>query len=406
MSKRRLNNEGSIYKRESDGRWVAEITVGRNPSDGKLIKKYFYGAKQSIVKTKMENYKKDLENQAKENNSQGDFTFGKWLNEWLSTYKRNNLKVRTFSDYDTMIRLYIAPRLGNISIKDITTKQLQDMYNELLSNGSIKTKGSLSIRTVKYVHTVCSLALEKASNLKMIPENVAVFTELPKNNKKEVEPLSLQEQMQFIKAIKSDKLECVFLLAMGTGLRIGEILALKWRNIDFGEGTLKVLETVQRVKNLKRKDENDTKTVIEFNSPKTSSSIRVVPIPSAILSKLQLHKERQTEEKSLAGSLYTDNDLVFATALGTVTEPRNVERIFYKLIKQSNLRHFNFHLMRHTFTTRLVEKNINFSVLQELLGHSKKGSVTFHYTHAPMSAKKEAIEQINYLFLEESLNSV
>lgn len=406
MAKRRLNNEGSIYKRENDGRWVAELTIGRNPTTGKQIKKYFYGAKQSIVKAKMESFKKDLENKTKENFNKGDLTFGEWLNQWLVTYKSNNLKIRTFSDYELMIRLYITPRLGSIVIKDIKTEHLQNMYNELLSNGSIKTKGSLSIRTVKYVHTVCNLALKKASDLKMIPENVSVFTELPKNNKKEVDVLSIEEQLQFIKVIRSNKLECVFLLAMGTGLRIGEILALKWKSINFEEGVLKVTESVQRVKNIKRENEDAPKTTIEFNTPKTLSSIRVVPIPSAILKKLCYHKERQEEEKSIAGSLYIDDDLVFATALGTVIEPRNVERTFYKLIKQANLRHFNFHLLRHTFASRLVDTNASFSVVQELLGHSKKGNVTFRYSHASISAKKEAIEQINNLFLDESLNYI
>ncbi len=397
---RRMNGEGAVFQRGGDnGKWVAEVIIGRDPKTGKLKKKYFYGDKESAVKKRMNAFLKDLEkNKDKQINEYSNILFKNWISEWLDTYKKNSLKPHTLADYERLAILYINPRIGDVPLKEISTKTLQDMYNDLLNNGRIKTKGGLNIRTVKYVHTVCNLSLQKASDLKIIEENVAKFTELPKRNtKKEILPLTLVEELQFIFSCRNERLEVAFWLALSTGLRIGELCALRWSNVDFQTGTFKVCETIQRVKNFHKKDATDTKTVLLIDTPKTSNSVRELPLSDNVLKKLIEHKEKQEKEKENSGTLWVENDFVFSTLLGTVTEPRSMERIFYAIIKKAKLRHINFHLLRHTCTTRLVEENINFKVLQEILGHANK-SVTYGYAHASMTLKKEAVQKIDYIF--------
>lgn len=209
-------------------------------------------------------------------------------------------------------------------------------------------------------------------------------------------PLTLEEQIKFLEAVKNDRLCSTFTLALASGVRLGELLAIRWQDVDFKEGVIKIRQALSRVKVL---DENSpTKTKLIFQEPKTKAGKRSIPIPPAVITELKKHKKKQNEEKLIAGPAYIDNDLVFCTEIGKPTEPTNLIRKFKSLIKQAGLKNVNFHALRHTYATRLLEVNEHPKVVQEILGHSSISMTLDTYSHVMPDVKKAAAAKINSLF--------
>jgi len=184
-------------------------------------------------------------------------------------------------------------------------------------------------------------------------------------------------------------------LALASGVRLGELLALKWDCVNLKEGTITIKSSLRRVKTYN--EDLPPKTMLAFQKPKTKAGIRTIPVPPVIVEELKEHRKRQLEEKLKAGSLYEDNNLVFATELGTPIEPRNFLRTFYRIIEKANL-DINFHALRHTYATRLLEANEHPKVVQELLGHKDISTTLNIYSHVMPEIKKAAAMKLNNLF--------
>ncbi|MCX7884095.1 MAG: tyrosine-type recombinase/integrase [Caloramator sp.] len=384
MPKKRGNNEGTIYRRPN-GLWCAQITLGRD-DNGKLKRMTFYGKTRQEVSEKV--------NKALTSYSAGvlvepsQITLGNWLNTWLFEYKKGSLRPSTLQSYEYLIRYHISPSLGHYKLKELRPEHLQVMYNTKLNEG-------LSAKTIKNMHNVINAALKQAVKNNITARNIAEAAILPKQTKKEIRVLTLEEQDKFIKALEGERLKLAFILALSTGLRQGELLALTWDNIDFKEGTLTVKKSIKRVKNF---DKNIKKnTVLIFQEPKTSSGLRVVPIPPAVLEELKEHRKGQLQEKLKAGEVYEDNNLIFATELGRPLEHSSLLRAFYRVIKKADI-DINFHALRHTYATRLLEMNEHPKVVQEILGHKDITTTLNIYSHVMPEVKKAAALKINHLF--------
>ncbi len=305
-----------------------------------------------------------------------------WLNEWLVNYILPSNKTRTYKRYSQICKLHIIPSLGEYKISALSVIALQKFVTKLLKSGNLRTGKGLSASFVNVVISVLKNSLTTAFMLGFAQENVANKIKRPKTVEKQVECFSCQEQKkieQYVLSSKKDKLFGV-VLCLYTGLRIGELLALTWQDIDFGKGLLFVSKTCH--------DGNDGQNHIRIiDSPKTVHSRRVIPLPKQILPLLKSLKKRSKCEYIIA-----DGDKsVFV---------RSYQRTFELLLKKLGIAHKGFHALRHTFATRALEWGMDVKTLSELLGH-KNATVTLNrYVHSLLEHKTDMMNRLGKLFIE------
>ena len=387
MATKKSNGEGSINRYKNG--WRATITIGRN-TDGKLIRKQFYG------KTKIETIEKM--NDYKEKNKRGlipkndKITLMKWYKTWLFDFKSNELKASTIQRYDVIYKNYIKDsEIGGIKLKDLNTITLQNYYNNLIKIGKTPM-------TIKFLNKAVKSCLKYAKRINYIMENCCDNVILPKVTciqDEKVQVFTLEEQKAFMETIKNHKYRIEFILTLGTGLRIGELVALRWSDIDFKNKSLKVNKSIGRgYKYVNGKQ----KFVIQETTPKTPSSIREVVIPDKIIDELIIHKTNQGIIKEKYKEIYEDKNYVFANELGQHILSDTLSKSFVKVLKDNGFRHVKFHSLRHTYATRLFEKGVQLKTVQKLLGHSSIEITADIYTHVMDSEKISAVQKLNDLF--------
>lgn len=220
---------------------------------------------------------------------------------------------------------------------------------------------------------------------------------LPKDNStKEIKILTPNQQKLFIEAIKGHNLEVLFLVALGTGLRLEELLGSKWSDIDFSNGTLTVNKTLQRIIEISRDGNIDSKIIEQF--PKTKNYIRTIPIPQNILSRLKNHKLEQSKNKLKLGEAYFNNDYVFCDSLGYPIDDKRPARNLKGILTKINIELIKFHGLRHTYATRLFEVNVPPKTVHVLMGHYDISITLDIYTYVMEDTKLEAIEKLNEIF--------
>jgi integrase len=385
MAKKRGNNEGSITRRK-DGLWMAQVTIGRDPQTGKPKRATFYGKTRQEVADKL--------TKALREKQQGTFvvphklTLGEWLDTWLQEYKKPKLRPSTFDSYEMLIRCHLKPALGHIPLRDLRPEHLQHFYNAEVQRGA-------SARTVRYCHTLLYGALAHAEKHQLVARNVSKLTERPRAVRKEMHTLTLDQLIEkLLPAIAQDRLFAAIFLGFGTGLRRGEVLALRWKDVDVRTGTLQVRQALVRVTN-HNVPKGEKRTRLLFQEPKTSPSRRTIPIPEACLAALKQHKARQAEEKLLLGQAYHDYGLVFCQADGKPIDPRNFLRSFDRLIAQAELPPIRFHDARHTFATLMLELGESPKTVQTMLGHSRVAITLDIYSHVSLELEKKAAAKLN-----------
>ena len=375
MSKRG-NCEGSISKRK-DGRWQGAVTVGKNP-DGSQKRQYIYGKTRMEVAVKM-NELLQVVNRGSYIDKNRNPTVSEWMFAWLNSYKKNTIKQTTFDQYEYVIRVHLEPEFGDTKLIDLKEDSLQRYYNLLYSEG-------LSPRTIQLINVVFHSALKKAMKCGHIIRNVCENVELPKQIKKERRVLSPQEQTMLLNELRDDEDGNIYIFALLTGLRRGEILALTWNDIDLKECTISVSKTLNRIKNY----DSEEKTKLVVTEPKTATSTRVIPIVDCLVPLLKEQKELTKGNNKL--------NLVFPSKTGNYIDPGNYNRKFYKIIKKLGLPKANPHSLRHSFATRALEAGVDLKTTQELLGHSSIDITANLYTHALMEHKRNKIKKLDELF--------
>ena len=384
MSKRG-NGEGSVCRRP-DGRWQGSITIGRDDR-GRIIRKYFYGKTRKETSEKLNRAIEELRDNRFINKSDNP-TVEQWCHEWLWSYKRNSVKQKTFDQYETILRTHIIPDIGDIRLADLKTMHIQRIINKMYDSG-------LSHRTIEVMKIVMHAALKQAQRNKLVGENVCENVVLPRKQPKRIRVLNEDEQTKLIAALKDNYIGRGLLFALYTGMRRGEVLALKWSDYDKNEKTISITKALNRVRTY-NKDGN--KTMLTVTTPKTDTSIRTVPLIDKAVELLAEHKRKQERYMELVGDYYTDNDLIFSSSRGDYLDPGNFNRKLNKTVKKIGIPRISPHVLRHSFATRGLEAEVSLKAMQELLGHSSITVTGDIYTHILKEQKRKEISKLNDVF--------
>jgi integrase len=381
---KRGNNEGTITRRK-DGRWEARISLGRDAT-GKVKRITLYGKTRQEVADKLTKTLHDKQ--------QGTviaphkLTLGEWLETWLQEYKRQRIRPSTFDSYEIIVKRYVIPVIGHIALRDLRPDHLQGYYNEKAQHG-------LAASTIQLHHRIVSNALAQAEKNQLVMRNVCRLTELPRQPRREMRTLTIKQvTAQLLSVLQGDRLYAAFLTFFMTGLRRGELLGLRWQDVDLTAGILQVRQILVRIYNRGTQGEG-RKTRLAFHEPKTEKSRRSVPIPEACLAALKSHKAHQAEEKILLGPGYQDNGLVFAQAHGGPIDPRSMDRYFAQALKRADLPAIRLHDARHTFATWMLEQGVSPKVVQTMLGHSSIRMTLDVYSHVSLELEKQAAATLN-----------
>src|SRR5215212_10153869 len=294
---------------------------------------------------------------------------GEYLDRWLADSVSDTVKATTFERYEQITRLHLKPALGRVKLKTLTPAHVRSLYREKLEAG-------LSSRTVRYIHTTLHKALKQAVMDGLIPRNATEAVKPPQPTREEMHPLTPEQAKLLLQAAHEagDRLEALYVLAIHTGLRQGELLGLKWDDVDLDDGSIQVRRTLAI-----------TKSGPVFTSPKTARSRRSVKLTSKATEALKSHLERQLGEIDRVGSLWSPGDadgLIFASETGEPLDRRAVTKQKFKpLLKRAGLPEIRFHDLRHTCATLLLTRNVNPKIVSEMLGHATIAITLDTYSH-------------------------
>ena len=375
MAKKRANGEGTIRQRK-DGRWEGLYTVNYK-------RKSVYGKTQEEVRKKLNKILNDIDNNVYIEDSK--ITVGEWLYTWLYDYKKDTVKQKTFEGYETLIRVHLIPAFSKIQLKRLTVDHVQKFISR-------KIKEGLSSRTIRYMNTLLHGALRQAINNGLLVRNVSEAVVLPERQQKERKFLTADEQNKLIESLKEEEQGFILLFALSTGLRRGELLALRWSNYDTENRHISIKENLSRLKR------NDGKTHLTFTTPKTASSRRTIPLLPEIAKMLDVHQSTQILKRLKAGQLWENNDLIFCTDFGKPIEPRNLRRVLERACERANIQSINIHALRHAFATRALENGIPLKVVSDILGHSSISMTADIYSHVSIETMENEMQKISAIF--------
>lgn len=365
----------NIYKRK-DGRWEGRYIKGRTP-EGKPVYGYLYTRKYKECREKLIREKALHMDMRKSVKVCGTGMVSDFMRYWLYGIVQPYVKASTFSNYAAILEKWIHPFLGKRKLHSVDREEIQSFIRFLSEQG-------LSPGTVRNINRVLHAAMKKAKEYGYIYGNPCEGVCLPEIEQKEARVLTLEEQKLLEEAARSDKNGAAILLAAYTGMRIGEICALTWNDVDVADGVLYVSRTVRRIQCYK--PDTAAKTVLVTQDAKSRCSVRTIPLPACILKML-----RKLREKSAGEYVFT--------CKGHPLEPRILQYRFKVLLKRAGLADINFHGLRHTFATRCMELHFDIKTLSEILGHASAKMTLDRYGHSRMAHKRAAMKTLDQLFV-------
>ena len=369
---RRGNGEGSIGFHKKSGLYMARYTI-QTATGSK--RKTIYGKTRAEVAQEL--------TKAMATRDVGlvfdadSLKMGEYLKRWLSDSVKDTVKQTTYESYERLMRLHLVPALGRIKLKNLSPTHVRGLYREKLDSG-------LSATSVQRIHALLHKALKQAMNDGLIPRNVTEAVTAPRQTRKEIQALPLEQARAFLRAAKSDRLEALYLLAIHTGLRQGELLGLKWGDVDLDHGTLQV-----------RRIRSAAKGAPTFTTPKNNKSRSVRLTPQSVQA-LRDHRKRQIEERLKHAGRWQNTDLVFTSTVGTPLNRHNVfRRSFKPLLQSAGLPDIPFHALRHSFATLMLSCREHPKVVQEMMGHSRINTTLDFYSHVLPDMQREAVQRLD-----------
>ena len=391
MAKERVrgNGEGTIYKEKRNGKdyYRAQVTVGFDENNIP-IRESFSGYKRKDVAAAMTK----LINELDEGNYTEDtnMTLQNWIHSWLYNYQKPNIKPSTFERYEGLYRNYIkGTSLGKRKVSDLKTINYQKFFNELKKNKSMSTISKLK--------QMVSTSLNHGVSIGFVKFNYCRGVKLGQDTTEtKINALSLKDQVKVFKHLKNHKYELPIKFSFGTGMRIGELLALKWNDLDKKNHLVSISRNIKKTYVFDDNENKELKRLIQ--TPKTKSSIRTIPYPEELDILLNKWEKEQKEIRLAMGKEYIYEDYIFADKNGKPINEKVLPRAFKKILKDLKIDEIKYHDIRHTYATRLFEKGIAAKTVQVLLGHSDISTTLNTYTHVLQETKENAIDSISFLF--------
>ena len=373
--KQRGNGEGSIYEHKRNGKKVGYRGAHTVHTATGPKRRYMSGKTREEVRQKLTKAMADRDGGLIFDD--GGLTVGEYVERWLKDSVRGTVRQSTYETYGYMAYPHIVPALGRVKLKTLTPVRVRTFYREKLDAG-------LSSATVRKMHGVLQKALDQAVSDGLIPRNAAKGIRLSQGKKKEIRPLSPDETRVLLIAARGDRLEALYLLAISTGLREGELLALRWEDVDLEAAVLRVSRTLTR-----------SGGKVSAGPPKTKNSRRTVGLTKGAVEALREHLTRQLEEIERMGSLYRPGGLVFANEVGGIINPSNLRnRSLKALLERAGLPPIRFHDLRHTCATLLLSRNVNPKIVSEMLGHASIAITLVTYSHVLPNMQQSAVRAL------------
>jgi integrase len=366
MAKRRGNHEGYISKR-SNGSWRAQVDISteRFSFTGKTRKEAQDWLREMSNQV-------DLGMKAKE----AKMTLADFLSEWIIT-KKPVVTPHTWRTYSQLVRDYIGPSLGRTKIRDLSSHQIQRFYNSCVEAG-------VGLRTIQKTHTVLHASLNYAMKAGMIGRNPVKAAQPPKPIPKEMQFLNSKQAKRLLLTAKENKdpILALYHLAIVTGMREGELLALKWENVDLDLAILNVRFNLTRANG----------GGLQLKLPKTKASIRSIKLGNETLKILKEHRRLLEVAKDKSNGQRQDTGHIFTSSIGTAIDPSNLIKRFRRLLKQAGIPRIRFHDLRHTAASLMLNNGVDVLVASQRLGHAKPSITLDVYGHLMPAMQNRAAD--------------
>ncbi|MEV5970971.1 tyrosine-type recombinase/integrase [Streptomyces sp. NPDC051921] len=371
--KRNPNGAGTITQR-SDGRYQAAVYVLQ--PDGTRARKFAYGktwaecdAKRRALLDKVDNGIPVPTRSMK---------LSEWLPYWLDNIVKPHLKKTTAAKYDVHVRLYLIPMIGSKRLESLSVADVRRFL--------VALEKKTSAATAKESHRVLRTALTAACREELVTRNVATLVAPPKVPERDLSPWSLDETLDFLAAARKDPLYAAFVLAIALGFRRGEVVGLRWENVDLDKREIRVRTQRQRVAGEVYEDD-----------PKGRRRKQTLPLPAICVAPLRWQRLKQAAARERAGEKWTETGYVFTTRTGQPIEPRNLYRSFTRVAKNAGLRVVRLHDARHGTATLLTAAGVPPRVVMEILGHSQIAVTMNVYAHVVQDTQREAVSHLDRL---------
>jgi integrase len=368
---RRGHGEGSITQRK-DGRWMAALTLDNHK------RKYFYGKTRKEVQDKLNHALYEQKQATLATGPQQ--TLGPYLDRWLEQVVKLTKRPNTYNGYRSVVNAHLKPSLGHIKLQKLTVEQLQAFYAQ--------KQETLKPKTLAYIHAALSNALSNAVKWGLVGRNVASLVSLPHIERYEGQVLTVEQARKLLETAQGSRLDVLLLVALTTGMRRGELLALRWSDLDIKAGVLQVRRNVTRM----------TGVGYVERETKTKASRRKIILTPVVLEALKVHEEKQQQDRAKVGDRWLGLGLIFCTGNGNFLSGDWVWTAFKRLLKKAGLPDVRFHDLRHSVATLLLAAKVDLKVVSELLGHSSVAITADIYAHVLPEQQQEVVKKMNDLF--------
>ena len=363
------------------------ISVGKDTTTGKY--------KQQWITVK--GNKKDAEKRLAEIINQldngtflkpGKTTLAEYLDRWLKDYAWSNLAPRTAEGYESIVRCHLIPAMGNLPLTQLKPEHLQKYYSEKLSDGRHDGKGNLSQTTVSHHHTCVHRALKMAVRWGLINRNPADAVAPPRPVHTEMRTMSEDDMTRFLETAKTTPYYVLFYLALFTGMRRSELLALRWCDVDLLLCQAHITRSLHHLRTGE----------IVFRAPKTAKGRRMVSLTPSTALLLQQHRDKQQAQRAILRIPLKDDDLIFSGLVGRPLLPDTISHVWAKLVKRAGLEHIRFHDARHTHASLLLKQGAHPKIVQERLGHATISTTLDLYSHVAPGLQEAAAARFDEAF--------
>jgi integrase len=372
-------------RRQSKKSWEIVIELPRDPATGRR-RQHFETVRGS---------KKDAERRLGElinSLDRGGFvqpsriTLGQWLGTWLESCVVPNLKAQTADSYISEIRVHLVPALGAVPLQRLTPQHLQDYYARALREGRTDGTGGLSASTVRYHHRILHRALKQAVKMGYLGRNVTDAVDPPRLQRRVMPTMAREDIPRFLEAARDNFYFIVFYTALFTGMRLGELLGLRWCDVDLDMGHISVVQSLYK-----------RAGVCKIGAPKSRSSRRRITLSVSLIEILSRHRMEQEAQGIMLGRPLQETDLVFAYPGNRPLDPSTVTHAFARVLKEAGLNRIRFHDLRHTHGTLLLVAGVNPKIVSERLGHSSVAFTMDVYSHVVPGLQETAAERFEQL---------